>query len=641
MDINDDELKKSERLDKLKQKLYSPHEKFGIRRRRELHERQYGLADDWEHDSDPFEEVVPEKKMSVFAKLLAVAVLFFVGAAIYGSYVWFNTKPQVETGDIEIQVIGPVSVGVGETLTYDVVLQNNNELAIESVDLVITYPEGTTEATNLSLPLERDRDFVGDLEPTDTIRRTKTAALFGNENDTKQIEVGIEYRIPGISTIFKKKKVLDIVLQSAPVRISIDAVDEHIVGQELNMDVTVTSNSNKTLQNVQVVVDYPFGFELADDADQPQYGNNVWYIGELDPKSEETIRISGTLQGQNSEERVFKFNVGVQDELDESKLGVTFNSFVHSIEIARPFFAVDIAFDGESNDTVVRDGSSNIQAIVTYTNNLNDPIYDPEVTLKLSGEVLNEASVSTGDGFYDSNTRTIQWNQQTSKDFNVLNPRTSYRTRFSFASENLGTASSLFINPEILFDLHISGTRVSEDNVEETIESDVFRRVRFATRAALQSTSFYGVGPFENEGSVPPRIGQTTGYTIQWDALNTSNNISGARITGVLPSYVTWTGNVYPANADVKFDPATRQVTWIIGTLEAGAGYAKERNVAAFQVNFTPSVSQKGDTPNLITSQVLSGTDSFTGTRISTTPRDTTISAEDLRAMLDASKVVE
>ena len=119
-------------------------------------------------------------------------------------------------------------------------------------------------------------------------------------------------------------------------------------------------------------------------------------------------------------------------------------------------------------------------------------------------------------------------------------------------------------------------------------------------------------------------MGETTSYTITWQAVNGSNNISGIVVSATLPSYVDWLENT-AGSGDFNYNPSTRVVEWRAGSLAANA-----QTIGSFQVSILPSVSQIGKTPTLIGEQRLRAEDDFTGSvvRASKSALTTTMSEE-------------
>ena len=111
---------------------------------------------------------------------------------------------------------------------------------------------------------------------------------------------------------------------------------------------------------------------------------------------------------------------------------------------------------------------------------------------------------------------------------------------------------------------------------------------------------------------------QATTYTVLWVVTNTVNDVGGATVTAILPSYVTFTGKMTPTDGSLAYDATSHTVTWKIGNVPSGA-LGSSALQAAFQVSLTPSSSQVQTSPILVGNQTLVGTDRFTSTQVGNT----------------------
>ena len=116
-------------------------------------------------------------------------------------------------------------------------------------------------------------------------------------------------------------------------------------------------------------------------------------------------------------------------------------------------------------------------------------------------------------------------------------------------------------------------------------------------------------------------MGQETTYTILWSVINSSNNVTAAAVKATLPAYVRWLGVVNPETEKLTFDNSRGEVNWDLGVVDAGLGLTSAAREVAFQVVLLPSISQTGDTPVIVTTPTLTGTDSFTHQLLTNTKR--------------------
>ena len=74
-------------------------------------------------------------------RLFIASILFFLfaaGIAVFGFWRGGNTlSPQ----NISVEVIGPVGAAAGEELPVEIVIRNDNKQSLNSVDLLIEFPD--------------------------------------------------------------------------------------------------------------------------------------------------------------------------------------------------------------------------------------------------------------------------------------------------------------------------------------------------------------------------------------------------------------------------------------------------------------------------------------------------------------------
>ena len=134
---------------------------------------------------------------------------------------------------------------------------------------------------------------------------------------------------------------------------------------------------------------------------------------------------------------------------------------------------------------------------------------------------------------------------------------------------------------------------------------------------------------FGNSGSIPPRVGETTTYTIIWQAKNYYNLVENTKVKAFLPQGVELTGRIFPEEQSQKFafDSQSREIVWDIGDLEPGTGVLSPSPNIAFQIALRPAQSQKGSPAFLIEEAKISGEDQWTKQTLETSAKaiDTTL----------------
>jgi hypothetical protein len=607
------------KLEKLEQKLYSV-DGISSKERAELKQKKYTVDNDWE-DSVPNNNFnfPQKKKIGFFTLIFILAAIFFVGSLSYAGYIFLSGNQSVSGNDVDLKIIGPVSVAGGEALSVDAIVSNNNKVPLELVDLFAEYPEGSKNSENISEDLRRVNLDLGTIAPGSVTRQTVKVALFGEEGANKQINFILQYRIPGSNAIFEKKKTFEIALNATPVRLSVSGLEQISSGQPLELTLKVTSNSPQVLKNVMVNAEYPFGFKYEKSDLKPKYDNNIWVFDELKPNEEITFKISGTMEGQNQEDRVFRFNAGLTKEDSPQEMGVLFITDIHQTQINKSFIGLVLNVNKNPASVVTVNGGQTNEGELVFTNNTNDPIKNLEIKLQLVGSVLDETSVVVANGFYRSIDNMIIWNKETDSAFLSIAPRQTQHLSFRFKTSDLSSGKLNILNPQVDVTAKVSGTRISTNNTEESISSDAFKNIKVLSDVSVYAYTNYDKGPFVNSGPIPPKVDTPTTYSLELNITNDSNDLENGQITAILPTYVSWKNNISPGSENVSYDSVNRKITWNIGNIPAGTGYTKLGKQLYFQVELLPSISQKNSKLSLLDDVFFTAKDTFTRTSISKT----------------------
>jgi len=623
--FNDDNNKTN--LEKAQKKLYEKNFVQEKTERNTLDNKEYDLGSDWEAEEKPAEEkpykdfsdFIDEKKkrrIGFFGYTMILAFVFFLASVSYAAFIFWGGGQTISANDVGITISGPVSVGAGENLSLDLIIQNNNPIALKVVDLIVDWPSGTKSSENLIDPVNKVVERIENIQPGTLTRETASASLFGDEGDNKEISVKIEYQVDGSNAIFSKEKKFSIILNAAPARISVSALEEVSSGQEVEFVATITSNSVSEIRNLMVTTSYPFGFNFIDSTIDPTYSNNIWVIESLSPNEKKEIKITGTITGQNDEERVFRFNTGLVSDDNPEEIGVVFNNYIHELVIKKPFLGLNLIINGNSDPVVVANSGDRVRADLVFNNNTNDIIKDLDIRLTFDGVTFDESSVRASDGYYRSADNTLIFNSENFPELEQVSARQEVRTDFSFEIKNLIESGLNITKPEIKIDLKMNGERISNANAEEEIKESSTKIVKLVSDIFVGAYTLRELGSFQNIGTIPPKVDSETTYTINLSASNSSNDLNNARITAILPQYVFWNNKVSPSDEIYSYDDNSRTLVWNIGNMSAGTGVNSDARELSFQVTLFPSVSQIGRKSNLLRNVIFSADDTFTETQI-------------------------
>lgn len=589
-------------LERARKKLYVPGGAFDVTPR-PLSVREKNVPRGWENAPIPPKKPAG-RKLSGAMKFLIAGAAFF-GLAIIATVILLLAGGRSVSSDrVNIDIEGPSTIAGGDIVPLLITVENRNPVTLESATISVDFPEGAYDAEQTDQPLTHYTDKLGNLAPGATVSRTVRAVMFGGENRVVTIPVTVEYRAEGSSAVFVKKEDYQFTIGTSPVSVNVTALSEVPSGQEITLRVNVRSNAPTPLENVAVLASYPFGFSPSSASPEPVSGT-LFSLGTLDPGEEEEIVVTGRLTGSENDERVFRFTVGTAREDRSPNLAVSYISKDAEVTIRRAFLAVNLSIDRQETDVVVIPAGQLTSATLSWMNTLPTPILDAELSVKLSGAAFDPDSVVAGNGFFRSSDNTVLFNRETNSSLASLQPGDSGLGTFSFATKS-GASLALLRNPSLTLTVSVSGRRVGEAGVPETVTSTLTRTIKVSTELGLSARAVRTVGSIENYGPWPPVANQATSYTVIFTASNSVNSVADAVVTATLPSYVRFTGVVSPAGS-VTYNSASRTVYWNVGEIPAGSSPRQ----AAFQVELTPSTSQRGSSPTLVTSPTLTGFDRF------------------------------
>lgn len=612
---------KKSKIEHLKERLYSPKSKnIEEKPRGVIYEDPHSVSGAW-----PKEPTMTHKKRknllhnSMFRKFFIGAIIFFVLSVGFGMAMFFGGSNTVSADNIDIVVLGNAFVSGGEELPLEIQLVNRNNVSLEYGDLIIEYQKGSGGGEEI----QSDRVTVGTIPAGGMVEKLVNITIFGQQGTTRDFNITLEYRVKGSSAIFVKQKPYVVNISSTPVNLLVEGPDVTNSNQEISFDVTASLNTESSVKDMMIVVNYPPGFDFEEAIPEPTFSNNIWSLGDLQKGSEKKITVRGIVVADADEDRAFNIYIGSADPENEQRIGTQFNSQNYIVAIEKPFLDLKFTVNGNSSPEVSLVPSAQFaEGKIELINTLDTKMTDVEVVAKFSGNAFDSSMVTTNDGFYDTNKQSVTWNSQTANKLQSFDPGDSETVGFRFKPLNFSTTN--IKNPEINIELSVRARQPSLGNLFREIDNYVEKKIKYGSSMQITGNALYNSGPFVNTGPLPPKPGSPTTYTIVWNVVNGNNKISEAKATTTLPLYVTWKDKISPTSQDVTYNTSTHEVTWDIGTLEPFVGTSTSARQVYFQVELNPSGSQSGSVVNLTSDTVLRGKDSFTGAELNRTLQNIT-----------------
>jgi len=258
---------------------------------------------------------------------------------------------------------------------------------------------------------------------------------------------------------------------------------------------------------------------------------------------------------------------------------------------------------------------------ISWQNSLSESVGNVILELELDSAALDLNSLEIEDGRFDQFRKTIIWDSSQNNVLKEVRPSEGGKMRFKVRVKNDPP-----FNSAVVTTAKILGPSSEALGHEDVLEIKVSSRVNISARG------FYYNSYFTNSGPIPPKVGQTTTYTIIWQVFNGSNELKGARVKAILPGNVQWLGMHQPANENIVYNNLAREVVWLIDSLEAEVGLSKPPKEIRFGVALTPEALQANQAATLVSGIAFEGFDIFSGLPVKAQATSiTTQLPEDLR----------
>lgn len=552
------------------------------------------------------------------AILLAVALIFF-----------FWGRSSFSESNVELKIEGPQEISAGEPVSYKITYKNDNKISLTGVKLNFFYPADAIVVKDQNILDVTNENFdLGELKSGESGEKILTAYIVGDRGNIKTARATLAFKPSNLGSVFQKEASLATTITTLAVPITLVAPPTAINGQSISYLVDYRNQSSEDLQNLRFKVHYPEGFKSSKLSPQPtarSQDQDAWEIPVLKQGEGSRITIQGTLSGNERETKTVSVILQKKITTAAGNSYVDFEKTDASSVISTPLLSVGF-FLNDSTDYTAHLGDL-LRYEVNFKNNSDAGIANLNLSVHLDGNMFDFTAVKS-DGFFDGRQNTIFWNGSTVSELNNLRPRQSATVEFEIrlkggfsggvgARDSFIKASAHLETPNVPANLDIDKLTADSELVTRISTSPTFSQKILLNDPVLGSG-----GPFS------PRVNSKTVFTVRWNLVNPSNDLTSAKITAVLMPGVVWENQARVSGSQPQptYDDRQKTVTWDLGSLPVGVGISFPQYEADFQISITPSLNQVGETVPLLKNARFDGTDTFTGEKISRTIPDVSTS---------------
>jgi len=555
--------------------------------------------------------VKQKRQIIIGGAALGVVLLILSGWLIWRS--WFS----FDTGGVALDIFGQDRIVSGEEINYVVRFKNNSNTTLNNLALDFIFP-GQSRLSDEENAVKQGDNYkvarsLGSLASGQERQAEFKVRVLGDKDSQQKFLAKLTYRPANINADFSNNAEFTSTVISVPLVLSFVLPERIVSGQAMNITLKYLNTSDATFSDAKIKLEYPAGFTFDSASPTPSDGNSTWGFSEIGSREEGTVVIRGTISGNEGETKVFKAQIGTQKSEEDF--------MVYAQSLSSPQISLSPLFI-EQTLLSVQDNTVNLGQSLTYKikyRNTTDVAIGPVViTVKIDSRAVDLGSVSAAKGFFSSSEGLITWNASSLEELESLDAKTEGTLEFMLrVKDRLPVSKFSDKNFAIITAAKISSpnTPLSLTGTDLTGQHQLTAKIN--SRLALSTKGYFIDQTLPNIGPLPPQVGQKTTYTIYWQLLNISNDISNVKVEAYLPSYVRWEDKTFPQDENIKYDEATGKITWQISKLSAGVGLLSPVKQVAFQVGLVPSVGQVGDVVVLVKESKVTADDNFTGQTVS------------------------
>lgn len=509
---------------------------------------------------------------------------------------------------LEIDIAPPDKISIGVPFDLRVGVSNTSSDVLENLRLSVSLPSGLAFVGS---PASKNIDFrdMDNLGSGGLSQQTFKLIALDGENTIKQITASAAYVSGSISSRFQKSASKDIAIGSYGLSLNIAAPQSIFNGQAFDSDISCKNDSEMDLDNLTLKIDYPLTFSLTKSTLPPDLGNNTWVLGGLRHGSDMKFKISGTMIGP--EGASFDMKATIEAVINGQTYPISSNQA--SIVIATSPIFLKIALN-KGDEAVVKPGDS-LNYVLSYVNNTDALLRNVTIKAQLAGAIFDFVTLDTA-GTFRSSDNTLSWNSSNDSALSSLSPGKSGSVNFTIRAKSdypikrLGDknftvkVTATIESPTVPQNGHAGGV-----SGFASIENKVQGRISLSTKAYFRDAS----SGILNKGPMPPRLNQSTQYTVHWLLTNYSTDAKDVEVRAFLGDNVKFTGTVKGNSPTIPaYNDSTREVVWRVPLVGATAGIVGRPVETIFQIEATPSLVDVGRNMLLMQDSSLKAIDVFT-----------------------------
>ena len=533
-----------------------------------------------------------QSKLSV-----ALAILFVVLVLVIGFYIW----TVVSSGGINIEASAEGEKIIGEPFDLKVNLSNNSKNILNESKIILELPDGITPVNGEVSQRIIERE-VGSIDVNKVHQEIFKVMATPSRESMREFTITLSYTPGTIAAHFEKTRKFGVDIQPLQTDLSLKAPEKVFSGEEFEITANYEARNPETSPKLFLKASYPDNFvKISEDL-------------------VESSSTSGKLSAKGKVNFPDDASFDIKVQIFTSLLG---RDYLVSEETARVLISpspLSFKLIVNGKDNLVAYANDTLDYTLIYKNNTQVGLQDVVIRSKLMGDMFDFRTLDSKEAKFNLFNRTITWDSNTFKDLVLLNAGEERSVNFSIKLRETYPIKKLndknfILKVEANIDSPTVPYLVSADKTVNyvTLETKVGGKVEVDARGFFRDA----VTGILNKGPWPPKVGQSTQYTVHWFLTNFSSDVRDIEVRAAVEDGVVFTGIIRSnTTPPPEINQESGEIIWKIDRLVATTGITGEKPEAIFQIEANPTLDKKGNYMPLLSVTQVKAFDEFGETEI-------------------------
>ncbi|MBP9751402.1 MAG: hypothetical protein KBD19_00895 [Candidatus Moranbacteria bacterium] len=508
---------------------------------------------------------------------------------------------------VSLEIVGPKEVASSETVEYVVRYKNENMLPMGDVELLFSYPESfrMDDSQGATVSGNSAKIVLGTVDGRSGGEARFSGKFYGSKGSLAYFKAILVFAPSGISGRFERQAQAGVTIASSPIVLEVSAPQEVASGNEVEYVFAYRNDSDLSFSNLRIQAEYPQNFRFNSSEPRSIDGDASWRLGNLLPRATGEIRVRGVITGNRDEAKVVRVSLGVLQG-DDTLLSYDRKERLTRIVVSP--LSITQTVNGKTDISVNPGDSLNYE--IQYSNDGDIGLRDVIITVEVNAAYLDMTKLRMAGGSYDTARSVITWKAPDLPELSRLEPKKGGKVTFTtFVRSDIGVSGEAGKHLSVRTIAKIDSPDIPFSNPSNKVIASNALETRIGSTVDYQVSGYHFDTALPNAGSIPPKVGEETTYTLRFKVTNYLNDIARAKVTATLPTGVRYTGKKIPESEPISYNERTGHLIWDIGSMWGGGKTTKE---IAFQVAIVPGLNEIGTSPTILLDSVFEAEDTFT-----------------------------